>query len=88
MNANDSLTNDPILDELHAFRRAYAKRFDYDLKAICDDLKAKQAKRTNLVDLSGGEDGGLAAACRAANRDEALEGEIDAWQSLDDGMGE
>nr|VFK56518.1 MAG: hypothetical protein BECKTUN1418F_GA0071002_10897 [Candidatus Kentron sp. TUN]VFK63178.1 MAG: hypothetical protein BECKTUN1418E_GA0071001_10907 [Candidatus Kentron sp. TUN] len=34
------------------------------------------------------EDDRLAAACRAANRDEALEGEIDAWQSLDDGMGE
>jgi len=29
-------------------------------------------------------DASLAAACRAANRDKALEREIDEWQSFDD----
>jgi hypothetical protein len=28
----------------------------------------------------------LATACRAANRDKALDREIDAWQSFEDGM--
>ena len=30
----------------------------------------------------------LAAACRAANRDKALQREIDEWQSFDDGIEE
>jgi hypothetical protein len=30
----------------------------------------------------------LAAACRAANRDRALEREIDDWQAFDDGVAE
>ena len=33
-------------------------------------------------------DNSLASACRAANRDEALQREIDEWQSFDDGMTE
>ncbi len=31
-------------------------------------------------------DDALAAACRAANRDKALTGEVDAWQSFEDGV--
>nr|VFK79074.1 MAG: hypothetical protein BECKSD772D_GA0070982_103433 [Candidatus Kentron sp. SD] len=34
----------------------------------------------------GKRDDCLAAACRAANRDEVLQREIDAWQSFDDGI--
>ena len=30
----------------------------------------------------------LAAACRAANRDKALQREVDEWQSFDDGIEE
>ena len=37
--------------------------------------------------LSEHEDS-LAAACRAANRDKALEREIDDWQSFEDGVTE
>ena len=37
--------------------------------------------------LSEHEDS-LAAACRAANRDKALEQEIDDWQAFDDGVAE
>lgn len=33
-------------------------------------------------------DSSLAAACRAANRDETLVFEIDEWQSFDDGIEE
>lgn len=33
-------------------------------------------------------DNSLAAACRAANRDKALQREIDEWQSFDDGITE
>ena len=33
-------------------------------------------------------DNALAAACREANRDKALEREIDEWQAFDDGIEE
>ncbi|PTN38475.1 hypothetical protein C6366_02680 [Desulfonatronum sp. SC1] len=33
-------------------------------------------------------DDSLAATCRAANRDQALEREIDEWQAFDDGVEE
>jgi len=33
-------------------------------------------------------DDALVAACRAANRDKALEREIDAWQAFDDKVDE
>ena len=33
-------------------------------------------------------DNSLASACRAANRDKALQREIDEWQSFDDGIEE
>ena len=29
---------DPIVEEVRAVREAYAKRFDYDVQAICRDL--------------------------------------------------
>jgi hypothetical protein len=36
------MTRDPIVDEVRQFRDAYAKRFQYDLEAICRDIRAKQ----------------------------------------------
>ena len=33
------MSYDPIVDEVRAIRDAYAKRFNYDLKAIYHDLK-------------------------------------------------
>lgn len=38
------MRNDPILDELRAFRDAHAKKFNYDMKAICADLHRFSAK--------------------------------------------
>ncbi len=34
--------NDPIVDEVRKVREEYARQFDYDLKAICRDLKEHQ----------------------------------------------
>lgn len=33
---------DEIVEELHKYREEYAKSFNYDLKAIFDDLRKKQ----------------------------------------------
>ncbi len=33
---------DPILEEIRKYREEYAKSFNYDLKAIFEDLRKKQ----------------------------------------------
>ena len=33
---------DPIVEEVRAVREAYAKRFGYDVQAICRDLRHRQ----------------------------------------------
>jgi hypothetical protein len=33
---------DPIVEEVRKHREAYAKRFNYDLAAICRDLRKQQ----------------------------------------------
>ena len=35
--------NDPIVEEIRKYREEYAARFDYDLAAICKDLRERQA---------------------------------------------
>ena len=35
--------NDPIVDEIRKYREQYAARFNYDLAAICKDLRQRQA---------------------------------------------
>lgn len=52
---------DPIIEEIHKFREEYAKRFNYDIDAIFDDIQSKQAKRPNVVDLSDRVSGKRAA---------------------------
>lgn len=37
------MQRDEIVDEVRAIREEYAARFNYDLRAICNDLKDKQA---------------------------------------------
>jgi hypothetical protein len=41
-----------------------------------------------LEDVLSRHEDALATACRAANRDKALEREIDDWQAFDDGVAE
>ena len=38
------MARDPIIDEVRQFRDAYAKRFHYDLEAICRDIRARQTQ--------------------------------------------
>jgi len=38
------MEKDPILDKLHRVREEYAARFDFDLKAMFRDLKARQER--------------------------------------------
>ncbi len=41
-----------ILDEIHKYREEYAQSFQYDLRAIFDDLRQKQvAHKARLVRL-------------------------------------
>lgn len=54
-------------------------------------VPARQRSRlvTRLLEHELAErDDSLAAACRAANRDQALVREIDEWQAFDDGVEE
>ena len=34
--------NDPIVEEIRSYREQYAARFNYDLAAICRDLRERQ----------------------------------------------
>jgi len=34
---------DPVVEEIHRVRDEQAKRFGYDLHAICEDIRKKQA---------------------------------------------
>jgi hypothetical protein len=36
------MSDDPIVDEIRKFRDEYAAKFNYDLKAIVNDLKRKE----------------------------------------------
>jgi len=38
------MKREPIIDEVRQFRDAYAKRFHYDLEAICRDIRARQTQ--------------------------------------------
>ncbi|MEI6424503.1 MAG: hypothetical protein WCP55_19960 [Lentisphaerota bacterium] len=45
------MRTDPIVDAIHRIRKAHAKRFNYDLDAIFADIRKRQEKRKNLVDI-------------------------------------
>jgi hypothetical protein len=40
---------DEILEEIHKYREEYAKSFNYDLHAIVEDLRSKQAARVKQI---------------------------------------
>lgn len=42
-------TSNPIIEELHAFREAYAQRFGNDLRAICEFARARQKESGHVV---------------------------------------
>jgi hypothetical protein len=43
------MTRDPIVEDLHKVREAYAKRFGNDLRAICADAQQKQGGEGHRV---------------------------------------
>jgi hypothetical protein len=40
---------DEILEEIYKYREEYAKSFNYDLHAIVEDLRRKQAARVKQI---------------------------------------
>lgn len=40
---------DPIVDEVRKYRQEYAAKFNYDLKAICRDLRERQKRSARQV---------------------------------------
>ncbi|MCF7837918.1 MAG: hypothetical protein K9N49_04740 [Candidatus Marinimicrobia bacterium] len=45
------MKKDPIVEEIHKLRTEHARRFNYDLDAMFEDLRRKQARRKNVADL-------------------------------------
>ena len=43
------MKSDPIVDEVRKVREAHAARFNYDLSAICADLKKKEKDSGHLL---------------------------------------
>jgi hypothetical protein len=40
---------DPIVEEVRRYRQEYAAQYNYDLKAICQDLRERQEKSGRKV---------------------------------------
>lgn len=40
---------DPIVEEIRRYREEYAGRFNYDLHAICEDVRQEQGKQGRQV---------------------------------------
>ncbi len=40
---------DPIVEEVREARQKHAERFNFDLHAICEDLKKKEKKLRNPI---------------------------------------
>jgi hypothetical protein len=43
------MASDPIIEEIHRIREAYAARFNYDLRAIYQDLKKREEQGEFVV---------------------------------------
>jgi hypothetical protein len=43
------MARDPIVGEVRQFRNAYAKHFNYDLEALCRDIRARQTQCSRKV---------------------------------------
>ena len=41
--------SDPIIADVRNARDAYARKFSYDIKAMCRDLKKRQARNADKV---------------------------------------
>jgi hypothetical protein len=43
------MTEDPIVEEVRRTRAEYAAKFNYDLRALCDDLRKRSETRGELT---------------------------------------
>ena len=41
--------HDPVVEELRKIREEHARKFDYDLHAICEDIRQRQGKSGHTV---------------------------------------
>ena len=70
------MSDDPIVAEIRRLRDAYASKFNYDLTAICRDLREQHRKsgrpmvRRNPVLLSGNSD---TSECHVTEQTDAVE---------------
>ena len=40
---------DPIVEEIHKIREEYAKKFDFDVDSMFEDLREKQTKSNHKI---------------------------------------
>ena len=40
---------DPIVEQIHKIREEHAREFNFDLQAICDDLKEQEKKSVHQI---------------------------------------
>ena len=45
------MRKDPIVEEIHRIREEHARKFNYDLHAMFEDIRAREANRENLSTL-------------------------------------
>jgi len=43
------MSHDPIVDEVRQWREDYARKFNFDLEAICRDLREQQNSEAHRV---------------------------------------
>jgi hypothetical protein len=43
------MQDDPIVDEIHRIRQAYAKRFGFDIRAMVADLRRKEQEHPDRL---------------------------------------
>ena len=61
------MAQESIVDEIHKIREEYAKKFDYDLYAICRDAYEKQGqdnRKVVKIQLKSAKSDGSSAVAR------------------------
>jgi hypothetical protein len=43
------MRDDPIVEEVRRVREEYAKQFDYDVRAMADDLRKREQQHSNRL---------------------------------------
>jgi hypothetical protein len=43
------MQTDPVIEEVRRVRQTYAEQFEFNLRALADDLKKKERKHPELV---------------------------------------